>query len=250
MALVYKTYKHSKPQKWLDFYPAIIENIELGEEFVWPEESSRAELSRTLSDFMPQSDVDHIFGGTNGWDRMDRLRQRIKIELLNAPQERATALCTWIVRNWGGIYTGNDNIPKWVEEWQGFHRGKVHDFINKEKYERIASWSKILSFAFPERYAVYDARNAAALDCIFAKIRLGRRFPITGTQNTHVNRVHKYLDKKRYAPVDLTYHDYLVLLHGYATLRFGGNLMRAEMTLFANSINIIRRYLDEQPDVA
>lgn len=250
MALVYKSYKHSKPQKWIDFYPAIIEHIELGEEFIWPEESSREALAQTLSEFIPSTDVNQILDGADGWERMDRLRQRIKVELHGASEERATAICTWIVRNWGGIYTGNDNIPKWVEEWEGFHRGKVHDFINKEKYNRIASWSKILSFAFPERYAVYDARNAAALDCIFAKVRLGRRFPITETQNTQVKRVHKFLDKKRYAPVDLTYHDYLVLLDGYAAFRFGGNLMRAEMTLFANSINIIRRYLDEQPDVA
>ena len=244
--MIYKKYKHSKPQKWGDFYDKMLTHIELGEEFIWPKPNERSTISQTLSEFLSDESISHIFDGADGWERMDRLRCTLKVELLRSDLARATAICIWIVRTWGGINTGLNEIPAWVNEWQGFDRGKVHDFVNRKQYARIASWSKILSFAFPEQYAVYDARNAAALDCAFEKIGLGRRFPITATQNTHVNRVRKYLVSHRYVPVDLTYHDYLVLLHSYASKNFGGNIMRAEMNLFANSVEVITRYLNEQ----
>lgn len=241
-----QVYKHTRPQKWVEVYPEIKNRIELGEPFIWPRPKSVARVRAELLALLTEADVDYIFAGSDGWVRTDRLREKFKTALLGAEVDDAIKMSRWIVTKWGGIDDKTDQISAWVAEWQGFDRGKVHDFVNRMGDDRIASWSKILSFAFPDQYPVFDARNGVALNCIFAEIKLNRRFPMTATQNKTAKAAEIYLRNKKWQRVDLTYHDYTALIDLYARDAFSGSRMRAEMTLFADSINIMERFLTSQ----
>lgn len=241
-----KITRYTTPPRWLNVYPEIKKRIPFGEAFLWPPPSSVDRIRNELLALLPEHDVDHIFDGTDGWARTDRLRQKFKAAFQAVSLDHAIEMSRWIVTRWGGIDDKTDQIPVWVKEWEGFDRGWVHDFVNRMGDDRIASWSKILSFAFPERYPVFDARNGVALNCIFAEIGFPRRFPMTATQNSTAKATERFLRTNRWKPVDLTYHDYIVLLDLYARDAFQGSLMSAEMTLFANSVKIMQGYMATQ----
>jgi hypothetical protein len=43
-------------------------------------------------------------------------------EHLTAKEDTSKCLAIWIVRNWGGIRRGDETIPKWMIELDGFGR--------------------------------------------------------------------------------------------------------------------------------
>lgn len=68
-------------------------------------------------------------------------------------------LAHWIVNKWGGIRRNND------ETIRGYvSRIEQEDFPSE--LSGVASYSKILAFIQPEKFAIYDARVAASLNGI------------------------------------------------------------------------------------
>ncbi|MDP7152031.1 MAG: hypothetical protein QGI08_05730 [Paracoccaceae bacterium] len=68
-------------------------------------------------------------------------------------------LARWVVKEWG-------KIPRLSET-------NIHSFTKRAETPRnftpidnIASYSKVLSFVFPDRYAIFDARVSASLNAI------------------------------------------------------------------------------------
>lgn len=92
----------------------------------------------------------------------------------------------WIVNKWGGINVKNpDNLYKSVmNSWE--HSLKE----NKLSFEGIASISKVLSFMLPEKYIIYDARVAYAINWILLKTKASRVFfPMPESRNSKLNAI-------------------------------------------------------------
>ena len=78
--------------------------------------------------------------------------------LYSLKPELFNELCLWIIRDWGGIKTGkNEDTLELIKT----------SLSQKEfQFKRIASSSKIASFMYPDRYAIYDSRVAYTLNWI------------------------------------------------------------------------------------
>ena len=112
-------------------------------QYTWPK---RGEFPRLLNldlrgtNFEKNIQLKRHFGGL--WAREDHLE-----------------LARWIISDWGGIKTNSDStLQKYVA---GIEDGTLELSISG-----VASYSKILSFVYPHRYAIYDARVAASLNLI------------------------------------------------------------------------------------
>lgn len=100
-------------------------------------------------------------------------------------------LCLWIIRYWGGIKGGKQDkqiINSWLSELDDFHEDRVIKFAKTNNKKRISSWSKILSFARPDDYAVYDSRTALSLNYALHKIGNDFRFFVPQSRNTRMDK--------------------------------------------------------------
>lgn len=73
------------------------------------------------------------------------------------PTDNFKMICNWIVRNWGGIKTGELKI-----DLELIDKIKTSDL----PFERIASYSKIASFINPSKQIIYDSRVAYSINWI------------------------------------------------------------------------------------
>lgn len=160
-------------------------------------------------------------------------------------------LAWWIVRDWGGI---RRNKPQ-----------RVADYVEKADakrpttpFEGVASYSKILAMKHPDRYAIYDARVAAAIMALqvlnlgsldedsrhLYPIPQGRNVTIAGndaedgfveifTRDVFVQLGFSAIAK------DAAYSAYLELL-GAIAIASGRTLLQAEMFLFSSGPDLCR----------
>jgi hypothetical protein len=142
-------------------------------------------------------------------------------------------LCDWIVSCWGGIH-GHDELgfAALVGEFGAFTVQDIASVAANHSYDRIASWTKIAAFSHSLIFPTFDAKNAAAMDCLSAR-QGGHRYLIPPTQVEWVNQVRPLLFQNG-EQVDLYYNNYR------ADLAAGGehshcSLLEFEMRLFANS---------------
>ena len=162
-------------------------------------------------------------------------------------------LATWIVENWGKIH---GNKPKTIES----HVRLVNQDEPVTPIKGVASYSKILAIKDPNRYAIYDARVAAALNAIqllcapivpsFNKIHFpylaGRNSIIEGTREkpgfVKIANKKKLLSMKFgvIRPQD-TYGTYLSLLDGIAGSFEAVNILDVEMVLFSEAPSLCKQ---------
>lgn len=112
-------------------------------QYIWPKKGdfpSLPYLELLGSNFEKNIQLKSIFRSL--WDKHDHLE-----------------LAKWIVSDWGGI-KGNKiaTLQKFVTEIDNNHL--------ELSITGVASYSKMLSFIYPEQYAIYDARVAASLNII------------------------------------------------------------------------------------
>ena len=89
-------------------------------------------------------------------------------------------LCLWIIKDWGGILTANDNDTI----------NLIADFLKQEKpdFNRIASSSKVGAYLFPEKNIIYDSRVAYSLNWIILSENAGEKyFPIPEGRNSKMS---------------------------------------------------------------
>jgi hypothetical protein len=152
------------------------------------------------------------------------------------------SLCDWIVKTWGGIASHDEGrFRKIVAQFGEFTISDCWMAVDRiEKFDRISSWSKLLSFAQPSLFAVFDARLAASLNILHAANGVESRYFIPATQNRLVarNRI-RLMGPGPY----LTYRDYINTLKDAAE-SLSIELQDVEMTLFAKSIAICESAAD------
>jgi len=84
--------------------------------------------------------------------------------------ETRVALCDWIVKRWGGIARHNEQgFNMLIAQFGGFSIDECWAAADHLDVDRISSWSKLLSFAHPSKFAVFDARTSAALNTLLAR---------------------------------------------------------------------------------
>jgi hypothetical protein len=77
---------------------------------------------------------------------------------INEESDLFKRLSLWIIRDWGGIYSGSDENTLQC----------VFDFLQTEKpkFDRIASSSKVGAFKYPDKKIIYDSRVAYSMNWI------------------------------------------------------------------------------------
>lgn len=89
-------------------------------------------------------------------------------------------LCLWVIKDWGGITTANDNDTISL----------IKDFLNQDKpnFNRIASASKVGAYLFPDRNVIYDSRVAYSINWIILSENAGQQyFPIPEGRNSKMS---------------------------------------------------------------
>lgn len=114
-------------------------------------------------------------------------------------------LCLWVIKDWGGIKTANDNDTIKL----------IKDFLVQEKpnFTRIASSSKVGAYLFPERNVIYDSRVAYSLNWIILSENAGQKFfPIPEGRNSKMsafdlNVLIRLKNISNYRPENIEYLD-------------------------------------------
>lgn len=103
----------------------------------------------------------------------------------------------WIVYAWGGIKENkNSSVSIFVDDYvKANGNGEVLLGSFAGRQERVASWSKILSFLYPYDYFIYDARVAFTLDFLYGK----ELFPVPPGDNTVIN---EHVGRRRQPTLD------------------------------------------------
>lgn len=103
-------------------------------------------------------------------------------ETLKSNAELFNKLCLWVIKDWGGIITANDNDTLDL----------IKEFLKQEKpsFNRIASSSKVGAYLFPDRNVIYDSRVAYSLNWIILSENAGQYyFPIPEGRNSKMSPV-------------------------------------------------------------
>ena len=101
-------------------------------------------------------------------------------DTLNSKSELFDKLCLWIIKDWGGIKTANDNDTVSL----------INEFLysQKPRFHRIASLSKIGAYLYPDRNVIYDSRVAYSLNWIILSENAGQQFfPIPEGRNSKMS---------------------------------------------------------------
>lgn len=164
---------------------------------------------------------------------------------LTRNEKEKNDLARVVISGWGGVKNNkNETIKKYVKGIQG---NDPHLPI-----KGVASYSKLFSIVYPEKYAIYDARVAVCLNAVQfnGDIRKGIAFNyVPGRNNTtgHAGKrigfsydkrfVVKNLAKCGWAKIkrDDTYSVYLATLRDCLRLLPSYKLRDLEMTLFSNA---------------
>lgn len=208
--------------------------------------NSDAKYRRQLSKWLTDHQLNEIFEPTDELTHATLLRSHLAPLMKSDHANIAIAVSKWIVKEWGGIQSGTDAITLWYKKCNQYGRGEVNDFVSRMGSERIASWSKILSFVYPQEYPIYDARIGAALNSVLWQVGARRYFPKIGTQNGKANRAFEIMHKNKslWRPYSLNYHDYKSLVYHIAHTRFGGDLLHTELSIFNASLRILDAFMD------
>ncbi len=88
-------------------------------------------------------------------------------------------ICEWIIKDWGGIKSGNDQKTQ----------TRITDFLENNivtlHFDRIASVSKVISFMYPEKHIIYDSRVSSSINWILLAENASQKyFPIPEGRNS------------------------------------------------------------------
>jgi hypothetical protein len=183
--------------------------------------------------------------GESGYQANLELKAYLNQQWVSASSARRLQLAKVIVSDWGRV---RGNRPKTLEKYAT----AISEQAPPTVLQGVASYSKILSIAQPDEFAIYDARVAGCLNAvqINAGIRRGVAFNyVPGRNNVVGNTIKKsgftqdarfsveVLVKSGWSPIerDKTYKSYLdILLLCVKTLP-NYDLASLEMALFSNA---------------
>ena len=105
----------------------------------------------------------------------------------NSETQMRKLLATQMVKTWGGIRRGSVSA---IDEMAA----EVPEQLIKRGLIRVASWSKVIALHDPEKFLIYDARVAFAINIILYKSgSIETYFPMPLSQNSHLKKAAKSL---------------------------------------------------------
>jgi len=117
--------------------------------------------------------------GLSNFQKDEKLKDILSKALNNiaGDSQQFKAIALWIIRDWGGIYSGSDSDTM----------RSVIDFLetDRPKFKRIASTSKVGGFMNPAKRIIYDSRVAYSMNWIILSETAGDKFfPIPEGRNS------------------------------------------------------------------
>lgn len=183
--------------------------------------------------------------GERGYQQNLDLKEYLNQQWASASSVRRLQLAKVIVSDWGGV---RGNRPETLERYVT----AISEQVPSTPLQGVASYSKILSIARPDNFAIYDARVAGCLNAvqINAGIQRGVAFNYVPGRNNVVGNTAsklgftqdarfsvKVLVKSGWSPIkrDQTYTRYLEILSICMEKLPNYNLASLEMALFSNA---------------
>jgi hypothetical protein len=226
--------------EWCRVAPAIWQIVHLEQPYSW---SVGPASRQRLSDLIPPDEFTALVAANDAALINRNLRVTLAPHLAGQDRQHAVAVALWIVRYWGGIRRGSEQT---IIDWSGAlgHYGDVavNSFIGRQKNYRVSSWSKLLAFADHANHAIYDARTTVALNCALAQVQDPRRFHMPASRNNLVRKARCILLQDANTK-PRGYRCYLNLLRCFVAGGGPANLLCAEMTLFANALNVAETFV-------
>ena len=131
---------------------------------------------------LANEEMDKLLGMDSSYERNVYLKEAISKKLASSVNGKEADYFNWIVKVWGGIRTYSKS-PEYV-------RKCINTLLNDNylTFDGIASMSKIVSFMFPDKYIIYDARVCYSLNWILLKNKASNKyFPVPESRNTKLN---------------------------------------------------------------
>ncbi|GEM_PF-2748526 len=149
-------------------------------------------------------------------------------------------LAHWIIKDWGGVIRNN---PVTIENHLSIADQLDRTITTKDvPLMGIASSSKIFTLKDPKKYAIYDARVAAALNAILKESKHATKikyFPHIASRNKVIKEFIDNFDKNAdFIERSKTYSEYLNLLNKLKEIFKGYEIYHFEMTLFAKAVDL------------
>ena len=159
---------------------------------------------------------------------------------LVADSDRRMELARYYVKTWGGIKRNDETT--------------LFEYVNADASavvaratSGIASWSKVLCIRDPKKYAIFDARVSASLNClqISNRVETPAMYPCLNTQNGGVKsgnkRIRVHANENNWVPVNTRtfYEGYLGLISD-AAASCGVCIQTVEMVLFSATLKLLK----------
>lgn len=159
----------------------------LKESYIW-NTPSQTDLSYALENgIIDGLQFNKLISETNSFKRNVILKKVMYETICLASNvENKKAIYKWIVSRWGGINVRDiDKLYNTVTEFL-----QQSSQSNTLKLDNIASISKVLSFTLPEKYIIYDARVAFAMNWILLRSNASEIFfPMPESRNSKLNAI-------------------------------------------------------------
>jgi hypothetical protein len=179
-------------------------------------------------------------------ERLNRPLREALAPHLKAGDQRTLLLACWIIKDWGHINRGLQEVPEWMQAFGDFNEMNVTAFIATIGTKRISSWSKLLAFANHENHAIYDARTSVALNCALRNLGDSRQFDMPDSQNKTIKGARRRLLDDVPEPMrPVEYTDYIELLKTVVACNLSNSILSAEMVLFANAPHAAQQFVTE-----
>lgn len=202
----------------------------IGELYVWEFDQERLPVALVLH-------------GKNGFEHNLSLRHQLNALWISADQPLRERIAYFYIAVWGRV---RGNRPQKILDYT---QQPAAALVTRGA-KGVASWSKLLSVMDPARYAIYDARVAAALNCLqLLHCENVALFPLLPSQNRRVIAANAAL--KRHARFNghkvagaTFYTEYLQLLRYAAEHSIHSiDIQTVEMLLFALAEALIEQSL-------
>jgi hypothetical protein len=174
------------------------------------------------------------------------MRQRniaLKHELhrlwLGSDSDSRMELARYYVKTWGGIKRNDETT--------------LFEYVNADASavvaratSGIASWSKVLCIRDPKKYAIFDARVSASLNClqISNRVETPAMYPCLSTQNGDVRsgnrKIRAYVNNNNWPRQNArTFYEGYIRLIGDVAVSCGVCIQTVEMVLFTAAPDLI-----------
>ena len=201
-----------------------------------------------LRDLIGPALVAEIESETTPEAQARRLRGEISKILTATNSDKVKSdLATWIVSNWGSVTKGTEKIPGWIVEFGAFDTASIDAFKANKVHRRMSSWTKIISFVHYQKYPIYDANNAVALNVLMKPLSTANFFYMPVGRANYVKHaraklIDDYKTGRGHYPDLGGYKDYEYLIDQVVKLGSLEDALEAEQLLFNRSIGVAKSY--------